>query len=64
MDDVFKLVINHILFNQICIFNIEYGVLRLALDVYYFASVKAKMHHNVTLCIALTPDKMVMHQMS
>ena len=26
VDDVSKLVINHILFNQICIFNIEYGV--------------------------------------
>ena len=51
MDDVSKLVINHILFNQICIFNIEYGVLRLALDVYYFASVKAKMHHNVSLSV-------------
>ena len=62
MDDVFKLVINHILFNQICIFNIEYDVLRLALVV--LLSVKAKMHHNVTLCIALTPYKMVMHQIS
>ena len=51
MDDVSKPLMNHILFNQICIFNIEYGVLRLALDVYYFASVKAKMHHNVSLSV-------------
>ena len=63
MADVSKLI-NLILFNQICIFNIEYGVLRLALDVLLFASVKAKMRHNVTLCVAMTPDRMVMHQIS